>query len=238
SLWGMNAQLPQRAAGRLLAAHQPGAGPPVPMEFSGELFFPGGASAAFFCSYRAGNQQWATVSGTHGSVHVPDFVVPFYGNEASFEADAPVLRVRSCCDFGMESQPRRLAVHESSNGSPDAQETNMIRTFAQMVTSGGRQPRWGDQALATQQVLDALLCSARQDGSAVAVGGEPAGSVLGACRPPRSWRGFAILGPLLNQTPPGPSKRRGPNPVDVAAALYVFKRTYAGVADVCRTNGT
>src|SRR5438093_5837425 len=34
SLWVMNEQLPQRVAGRLLAGH--GAGPPVPMEFSGE----------------------------------------------------------------------------------------------------------------------------------------------------------------------------------------------------------
>jgi predicted dehydrogenase len=171
SLWVMNEQLPRRVAGRLLAGHQPGAGPPVPMEFSGELFFAGGESAAFFCSYGAGNQQWAAVSGTHGSLHVPDFVVPFYGNEVSFEANAPVLRVRSCCDFNMESQPRRFAVHEYSNGRPNAQETHMIRTFGQIVTSGQLQPRWGEQALATQQVLDALLGSARQDGSVVAVGG-------------------------------------------------------------------
>src|SRR5262249_33281735 len=48
SLWVMNEQLPQRVAGRLLASHSPGAGPPLPMEFSGELFFPGGESASFF----------------------------------------------------------------------------------------------------------------------------------------------------------------------------------------------
>jgi predicted dehydrogenase len=135
------------------------------------MFFAGGESASFFCSFRTGNQQWATVSGTHGSLHVPDFVVPFYGNEVSFEALAPVLRVRSCCDFSMESHRRRLAVHEYSNGMPNAQETNMIRTFGQIVTSGQRQPRWGEQALATQQVLDALLYSARQDSNVVAVSG-------------------------------------------------------------------
>lgn len=169
SLWVMNEQLPQRVVGRLLAMHSPGAGPPVPMEFSGEMFFPGDASASFFCSYRTGNQQWATVSGTHGFLHVPDFVVPFYGNEASFETNAPVLRVRSHCDYGMESYPRRLAVHEYSNGMADAQETNMIRTFGQIVTSGQRQPRWEEQTLATQQVLDTLLYSARHDSSGMAV---------------------------------------------------------------------
>jgi predicted dehydrogenase len=169
SLWVMNEQLPQRVVGRVLSQHDTGAGPPVPLDFSGELFFSGDASASFFCSYRTGNQEWATVSGTHGAVCVRDFVVPFYGNEASFEADAPVLRVRSCCDFNMESHPRRLAVDEYSNGQPNAQETNMIRTFADIVTSGQRQPRWEEQALATQQVLDALLCSARQDCGSVEV---------------------------------------------------------------------
>jgi predicted dehydrogenase len=171
SLWVMNEQLPQRVAGHVLAWHNPGSGPPVPMEFSGEMFFPGGESASFFCSFRTGNQQWANVSGTHGYLHVPDFVVPFYGNEVGFETNAPVDRVRSCCDFSMESHRRRLAVHEYSNGMANAQETNMIRTFAQIVTSGQLQPRWGEHALATQQVLDALLRSARQDGRDTAVGG-------------------------------------------------------------------
>ena len=72
----------------------------------------------------------------------------------------------------------RLAVHEYSNGRPNAQETNMIRTFAQIVASGQRQPRWGEQALATQQVLDALLCSARQDGSFVEIIDAPNQSAL------------------------------------------------------------
>ncbi len=169
SLWVMNEQLPERVTGRLLAEHEAGGGPPVPMEFSGELFFPGGASASFFCSYRTGNQQWATVSGTHGSLRVEDFVVPFFGNEVGFEVNAPVFRVRSCCDFNMESHPRRLAVHEYSNGRPNAQETNMIRTFARIVLSGPLQPQWGEQAQATQQVVDACLGSAQQDGKVVMV---------------------------------------------------------------------
>src|SRR5262249_13240905 len=50
SLGVMNEQLPGRVGGRLRAEHNPGGGPPVPMEFSGEMFFLGGESAAFFCS--------------------------------------------------------------------------------------------------------------------------------------------------------------------------------------------
>src|SRR5262249_45463513 len=154
--------------GRLLKQHDAGGGRlPVPMEFSGELFFAGGTSASFFCSFQAANQQWAVVSGTHGYLHVPDFVVPFFGCEAGFEVNSPLFRIRGC-DFNMESHPRRFAVHEYGSGTENAQETNMIRTFSRIVTSGQLEPRWGEQALATQLVLDACLRSAREGGSTVA----------------------------------------------------------------------
>src|SRR5262249_10592676 len=45
SLWVLNHQLPERVSGHILAAHDG-----VPMEFSGELFFPHGTTASFFCS--------------------------------------------------------------------------------------------------------------------------------------------------------------------------------------------
>ncbi len=168
SLWAMNEQLPDKVTGHLLAHHDAGGGPPVPMSFSGELFYPGGASASFYCSFHAENQQWAIVSGTHGYLHVPDFVIPFFGSETAFEVNAPAFRVRGC-DFNMESHPRRLAAHEYSNSAPESQEANMIRTFARIVTSGQLEPRWGEQALATQRVVDACLHSARQDGQVVSM---------------------------------------------------------------------
>jgi predicted dehydrogenase len=168
-LWVMNEQLPERVTGRVLAEHAAGAGRPgVPLEFAGELFFPGGVSSAFYCSFRAANQQWAVVSGTQGYLTVPDFVIPFYGSEVSFEVNAPVFRPEGC-NFNMEGHARRFAVNEYSNGMPDAQETNMIRTFAQLVTSGQLDPRWPDNALRTQQTLDACLQSARQGGQSVPV---------------------------------------------------------------------
>ena len=66
-------------------------------------------------------------------------------------------------DIGHFNDARTLTV-------PDAQETNMIRTFAQIVMSGQLEPRWGDNALRTQQVLDACLKSARADGQVVTMG--------------------------------------------------------------------
>ena len=136
------------------------------MEFSGELFFPGGVSASFYCSFRTENQQWATVSGTKGSLSRAGFRPPVLRREAAFEVNQPFFRV-SGCDFNMESHPRRLAVHEYSNGTPDAQETNMIRTFAGVVISGKLDPTWGEIALGSQRILDACLASARDGGKLV-----------------------------------------------------------------------
>jgi predicted dehydrogenase len=169
SLWICQGRLPERVTGRILQQHRRSeGGRPVPVEFSGELFFPSGVSASFFCSFLAENQQWAYVSGTHGTVRMDDFVVPFYGCESAFEVSAPVLRKRGC-DFNLEQHARRFAVREYSNSAPDSQETNMIRTFAQIVLSRQLEPRWGEIALETQQVLDACLQSAREDGKLVAV---------------------------------------------------------------------
>jgi len=167
SLWVMNQQLPERVTGRILDEHARGdGGAPVPVEFCGELLFAGGVSASFYCSFRAENHQWASVSGTQGYLTVPDFVVPFFGCEVGFEVNCPMFRVRGC-DFNMESHPRRFAVHEYSSGVPDSQEANMIRTFARIVTSGQLEPQWGEIALKTQQVLDACLRSAREEGRLV-----------------------------------------------------------------------
>jgi predicted dehydrogenase len=169
SLWAMNEQLPERVTGRILAQQgRSDSGGPVPLEFSGELLYPQGVTASFYCSFRTENQQWAHVSGTHGYLHVQDFVLPFFGSEAAFEVNAPVFRVQGC-DFNMESHVRRFAVHEYSNSTPNSQEANMMRTFARIVTSRQLEPSWGDRALKTQQVVDACLHSAREDGKAVPV---------------------------------------------------------------------
>ena len=91
-LWVMGTQLPEGVTGRILAQqrrdenHQP-----VPVEFAGELFFPGNVSASFFCSFRTQNQQWANLGGTRGSLYVPDFVLPFYGSEVVFDVSHPVF---------------------------------------------------------------------------------------------------------------------------------------------------
>lgn len=169
SLWLMNERLPELVTGRILGEHVRKI-VPVPVEFSGELFFAGGASASFYCSFRTANQQTAIVSGTQGYLMVPDFVLPFHGIEAGFEVNRPEFRIQGC-NFNMESHWRLFAVQELTNSAADAQEVNMIRTFAETVRAEKVEPRWGEIALKTQQVLDACLTSARDGGRPMAVAG-------------------------------------------------------------------
>ncbi|MCE9532298.1 MAG: Gfo/Idh/MocA family oxidoreductase [Planctomycetes bacterium] len=164
SLWAMKNKLPERVSGRILGAHgRSDSEQAVPTEFSAEMLYPDGVSASFYCSFLSENQQWASVSGTKGFLHVPDFVLPFYGCESEFEVNHSAF-VASGCDFNMERHATRHAVAEYSNSTANSQETNMIRNFADIVLSGKIEPMWGEIALKTQQVLDACLASAREDG--------------------------------------------------------------------------
>jgi predicted dehydrogenase len=169
TLWAMKYQTPHTVSGRLLTQDgRAGGGSDVPMEFSGELFFADGVSASFYCSFLNENQQWANLSGSKGFVHVPGFVCPFYGSEVSFDVNNTKL-VTDGCLFNMEEHVRRVAVHEYGNGAPSAQETNLFRNFSELALSGKPDESWGQIALQTQQVMQATLESARQDGKLVKV---------------------------------------------------------------------
>lgn len=164
SLFAMKYSLPTTVSGRLLTEHASG----VPLEFSGELFWPGGVSASFYCAFNTELQQWAHVSGTKGSIDVRDFVLPYFGCESSFVADKPVFNVKGT-RYHWESHPKRFAVTEYSDGAPDAQETNMIRTFSALALGKKPDPFWGEVALKTQTVMDACLASACNGGATVKV---------------------------------------------------------------------
>lgn len=160
-LWAMNWQMPVSVHGRLLAARGRSDSPAVvPVECSAELLFPDGVSGGFYCSFQTENQQTMTFSGTRGYLQVRDFVLPFSGNETSFEVVNSVFNVRGC-DFNMEAGLRRVAVCEHSNSAPDAQETHLFRNFAAQVLSGQLNPLWPEMALKTQQVMEAVMASAQ-----------------------------------------------------------------------------
>lgn len=161
----MQGQPPERVSGRCLTSSKPN-GQGVPLEFSGELFYPGGVSASFYCSFVTHNQQWANVSGTRGYLYVPDFVLSYYGSEASFQVSQSALDQRGC-QFNMNEYTRRIAVPEYSNNAPGSQEANLFQRFGQLVLSGQTDSSWGELSLQTQQIIDACLRSARQEGQVV-----------------------------------------------------------------------
>lgn len=162
ALWVMNWQLPERVTGRIISQiGDPGSPNSVPTEFSGELFFKGGVSSTFYCSFLTGDQQWAHLSGTHGHLSLDDFVLPFFGGEASFETNNPTFRVDGCL-FNMEAHIRRHAVYEHSNNHPSSQETRLFRHFSAQVLSGSLNAQWPDEALKTQKVMEDCLAHARK----------------------------------------------------------------------------
>lgn len=163
ALWVMKEKLPRGVTGRILReAGRSDSPAPIPAEFSGELFFDGGVSSAFYCSFVTATEQWAFLSGSKGYLRLADFVLPFFGEETRFEVNSAVFEVNGC-DFNMEPHRRTIAVPEYSNSHESAQETNLFRNFAAQVLSGKLQQGWPEMALKTQQVMNACLQSARSN---------------------------------------------------------------------------
>jgi predicted dehydrogenase len=159
TLWAMRWQLPREVTGRVLfrvSAHKNLA--PVPMDFSGELVFDDHTSAGFYCSFIAEFQNWVHVSGTKGTLVIPDFVHPLSDREPAFELNQKEIHVKCCNCRGKHGK-----------GLKSAQQTNMIRNFSNQVRSGKLNDEWPGSALKTQQVMDACLESARADGRSVSL---------------------------------------------------------------------
>jgi len=103
ALWVMNWEMPEEVTGRILASSGKGDGQTASLQnFPGELFFKSGVSASFYCFVLSTeNQEWAIVSGTRGYLEIPDFVLPFAGNELELrvrknEFSKKWLRLRPC----------------------------------------------------------------------------------------------------------------------------------------------
>ena len=170
SLWALGYQMPSEVRARVHTEFRHDAtAPAVPTELSGELLFADGVSASFHCSFVSLNSQWAVVSGTHGFLRVPDFVLPFSGAQTTFSVTQSALIVDRC-QFDMHERRQDESLPEPSSNAPGSQESNMFRTFSNLVLSGRRDPHWPEIALKTQQVVDACMKSARQDGASVLLG--------------------------------------------------------------------
>ena len=160
SLFAQRWQLPVSVTGRILALARDGV---TPLEFSGELCWANGASAGFYCSFVTELQQWATVSGTKGTVRVADFVHPRNTYEPGFEVNATPCCVPAASGSSVPVTAAALGEH----GHRAAQDTRMFNAFAAQVRSVQLNADWPQFALKTQQVLDACHASARADSKPV-----------------------------------------------------------------------
>ncbi len=163
ALWTMKFEMPHTVSARILTERKRHDSPQhVPLEFSAELQFSNQVSANFYCSFITHHQQWANVSGDRGYIQVNDFVLPYQAAETSFDISNAEFVVDGC-DFSMKNRRRTVQVHESGNSTADSQETQLFKTFSEIVKSGKVDDRWADYALRTQIVLDACLQSARDE---------------------------------------------------------------------------
>ncbi len=135
----------------------------VPFELTAELSFDQGVSASFYCSFVAGLQEWVTIAGTRGYLLCDDFMLPRNSRDATFSTKQSTFE-KSRLDFQMEHRDRHYTVPEKASSHANAQETNMFRHFSQLILEGRREACWGDYSLRTQQVMDACLQSALQEG--------------------------------------------------------------------------
>ncbi len=164
TLWVMNYQMPTSVIAHTHRTLQGAGGKsPVPGELSGELFFAGGASAGFFCSFLVENQQLATISGSGGYLTLSDFVLPFYDAEVSFSAHQNVLEIDNC-RWNMRRHASRIAVAEYASGERLSQEVQMIQAMNELVISGQTNRHWPEIAMQTQRLMDACRASADRGG--------------------------------------------------------------------------
>jgi len=158
ALWTMKWKLPREVTGRILSESDAAGGRlSAPTEFSGELIFDDQVSMGFYCSFLAASQQWVTVGGRNGWLHLPDFVHPFDSYEPFFQVNRNAVCVTDAdggkCPAGADS---------AEQGHPTAQDTRMIRNFANQIFSGRLNEEWPMWALKTQQVLDACFESTKK----------------------------------------------------------------------------
>jgi predicted dehydrogenase len=161
ALWTLNWQWPVRVTARRLGGQGD-----VPTEFSGELFFEGGVSASFYCSFIANQSQLAAIVGTKAVVEIADFVLPFTDREVGFD-----LRRNVSATVGGEwkiaSEVTRITTGDHGADPANSQEARMFRNFAAQVQSGVLSEHWFAVAAQTQAIVDALMTAARTEAAVV-----------------------------------------------------------------------
>jgi len=139
--------LPISVTGRTLQQTKTG----TPIEFRGEMIYPGGAKSTFLCSFLAAKTQTVTIVRASDDVEVclNDFVNATCGDDrdVTFTVGATQVAVlgESAC----------------------YQERQLWRSMERAVRTKKADEHWHQLSLRTQQVLDALFESAARNGAEV-----------------------------------------------------------------------
>lgn len=168
-LWASGFRDPVQVSGRTITRlTREGSDEWVPGEFAGELVFEHGVTAGFFCSFMTANQQLATISGDAGYLTIDDYVLPLYDSQTEYQIHAHELEIDNCrWNFRRRSETR--SCDEYHSGESNAQEVEMMRTFAERVNSGNLDQSLADRAVQTQRILDACRRSDALDGRFVSL---------------------------------------------------------------------
>ena len=169
TLWAAGLQTPTHVSARTITPLKgKDSQGEVPGEFSAELQFKDGLSAAFYCSFLTSNQQTVLLSGDDGYLTVDDFVLPYYDAEASWAEHCHVLEIDNCrWNFRRHSQHK--AVAEYPSGEPNASEVNMVRRLGECIREQRLDPRYPELTVKTQRILDACRRSDAANGELIAV---------------------------------------------------------------------
>ena len=168
-LWANGFSDPIQVSGRTITPlSREGSDDWVPGEFAGELVFEGGITAGFFCSFLAANQQLATLSGESGYLTIEDFVLPLYDSQTRWQIHRHELEIENCC-WNFRRRSESFHSDEYHSGESNAQEVQMVRTFADQVNSDNIDHALGDRAVQTQRILDACRRSDSMGGQFVPI---------------------------------------------------------------------
>ncbi|KAF5467678.1 hypothetical protein F2P56_011909 [Juglans regia] len=129
----------------------------VILSCGGSLYWEDGQVATFYCSFLSNMTMDITATGTKGTLHVHDFVIPFQEHEASFSAGTELGFNDLVTAWVPQPSKHTITTHLP-------QEVLMVREFASLVEAikvkGSRpEKKWPTISRKTQLVLDAVKAS-------------------------------------------------------------------------------
>lgn len=151
TLWVSQFEMPSAVRGQSLWS----VGDNVPGEFAGEMRFGDQTTASFFCSFRAVNQQTASITGETGYASVDDFVLPFTSGTTSYDVHRHQVDTQRC-RWHYNRCTESTQVDEYSSGESTSQEVRMIERMNQIAIQDTPDASIAERSLKTQQIVDAM----------------------------------------------------------------------------------